>query len=466
MKSKRYDGTELRRVLAGMVTDRVVCARIASQWKDGGLFDSDWANLVGGWCVKHLLKYDQPPNGQLRSIFDQWSRRSEADEKTLVGIERFLGFVSSEWTSVDPPSSDYLLDLAKQYFNRVRAGQLIERATECIEENRPDEAIAVMNGANRVELGSGGLIKPAEEYDPWQQAFDPDRQRPLIEYPDGLGRFFGNVFGRDSLVAFMGPDKTGKSFWLLDVAFRAIRGRHRVAYFEVGDLLQDEALLRLGMRATRRPLEPGTYQFPMFISSKKNEEGKTVPVVECEERKFKVGLTSSEAYKAFRRICRGRDMLRLSCHANSTISVDGIQSIVQDWEREEWIPDVVVIDYADILAPPMGVRDVLDQTDETWKRLRRLSQEKHCLVVTASQSSALAYAGKDRTLSRKHFSGRKTKLAHVNAMIGINCTDEDKTLGIMRLNYVVRRNARFSESSVVTVAGCLGVASVAMKSLF
>jgi hypothetical protein len=159
-------------------------------------------------------------------------------------------------------------------------------------------------------------------------------------------------------------------------------------------------------------------------------------------------------------------MLRLSCHSNSTISIDGVQSILHDWEREEWVPDVVAIDYADILAPPHGIRETLDQTDETWKRMRRMSQDMHCLVVTASQSNAAAYTAKDNTLGRKHFSGRKTKLAHVNAMIGINCSEADKKLGVMRLNWVVRRNAQFSEQNAVTVAGCLGVANVAMKSLF
>ncbi len=106
--------------------------------------------------------------------------------------------------------------------------------------------------------------------------------------------------------------------------------------------------------------------------------------------------------------------------------MERITSIIWDWEREGWFPDCVVIDYADILAAPTGFRETNDQIDEVWERMRRLSQEIHGLVLTATQSSALAYGGKQKVLTRKHFSGRKTKLAHVTAMFGINITPEEE----------------------------------------
>ncbi|MCK9570207.1 hypothetical protein M0R72_14780 [Candidatus Pacearchaeota archaeon] len=466
MKSSRYDGNELRKVLAGMATDRVVCARIASQWKDGGLFDNDWANLVGGWCVKHLAKYDTPPNGQLTDIYERWANKNDVDANTAKGIERFLGYVSDDWASTDPPSSDYLLDVAGLYFNRVLAGKAIEEATERLEENLPAEAIATMANINRIELGTGSLAKPAEEYEPWRQAFDTDRNRSMMSFSDGLDRFFGDALVRGTLWSFMGPDKTGKSFWLLELAYRAIKARCRVAYFEAGDLMQDEVLQRLGQRVLRRPMKPMLCKFPTSIKKRIDENNKERIVVETKDRRFWEELTPSECFKAFRRVCRGRDMLRVSCYPNSTINVDGLRSVMTDWQREGWVADVMVLDYADILAPPSGTRDPLEQIDETWKQLRRMSQEFHCLLLTASQSNAGAYNNSGQTLTRKHFSGRKTKLAHVNGMIGINCTDAEKDMGVQRLNWTVRRSGTFRESKSVVVAGCLDVACPAMVSIF
>ena len=119
------------------------------------------------------------------------------------------------------------------------------------------------------------------------------------------------------------------------------------------------------------------------------------------------------------------------------------------------MPDVVVIDYADILAPPKGVADPLVQIDETWKALRRMSQDFHCLVLTASQSNAAAYGEKQSILGRKHFSGRKTKLAHVNGMIGLNSTEKESVHDIQRWNWVVQRKGKYRESRCCTVVGCL-----------
>jgi hypothetical protein len=466
MKSSRYDGNELRKVLAGIATDRVVCARIASQWKDGGLFDNDWANLVAGWCIKHLAKYDCPPSGQLTDIYQSWANKREVDADTAKGVERFLAFVSEDWAKSDPPSSDYLLDVAGQYFNRVLAKRVVEEAEELLEENHPADAIAAMANINRIELGTGSLIKPSIEYEPWRRAFDVDRNRSMMAFTDGLEKFFGDVLTRGTLWSFMGPDKTGKSFWLLELTYRAIKARCRVAYFEVGDLLEEEVMQRLGQRVLRKPLKPALCKFPTSIKKRIDENNKEKIVVATEDRRFTEELSSSECFRAFRRVCRGHDMMRVSCHPNSSINVTGIRSILSDWQREGWVADVVVIDYADILAPPSGAKDPLDQIDETWKQLRRLSQEFHTLTLTASQSNAGAYNNSGQTLTRKHFSGRKTKLAHVNGMIGINCTDAEKDMGVQRLNWTVRRSGTFREGKSVVVAGCLDVACPAMVSVF
>ncbi len=442
-----------------MVTDQIVCSRIASQWNDEGLFDSKWANLVGRWCIEHIRKFDRPIGKSIKGVFEEWEQRSGVEKATADGIGRFLEYLSDDWESQGEVASDCILDIAGKYFSRVKARKAIDAATDLLDSNRPEEAISIMANIGRVELGAGSLVKPVEEFDIWQQAFDPERRAPIVHYSDGLGKFFGDVLARDTLIAFMAPDKVGKSFWLLDIAFRALKGRRRVAYFEAGDLLQDEVLLRLGSRSAYRPVRSGKIHVPISLDKDSFE-------VEYDDRIFKDGLSSREAFRSFSKLCRGRDCFRLSCHPNSTVSVEQIHSILMDWNREGWIADVVVIDYADILAPPYGSRDVLDSVDETWKRLRRLSQEFHCLVVTASQSNAAAYTDKSSILSRKHFSGRKTKLAHVNGMIGINYNEDDKKKGIMRLNWVVRRNARYSEKKTVAVAGCLAVAAPSIISVY
>lgn len=442
-----YDGAGSRQVLAAMATDDVVAVRIAAVWREPGLFDSRWCNVVGGWIVDHARRYGKAPSGALRQMFDEWAAADGRDEQEVAAMERWLAYVEEEWSSQKPPCADYIIDRAGMIFNRARLRRALRQADEELDRGRIESAWAVVSEASRVDLGRGALVKPAEDFDAWAAALDPRRTTPLIRYPGALGNFFGARLGRDNFIAFMAPDKTCKSITLLDLAFRAVREQRRVALFDVGDMSQDQVLRRLGQRACRRPLRAGRSRVPVSIDPDGNVTWRSVL--------WEHDLTPSDCLTAFRRVCRDRDLLRLVCYPNSSVNVAGLAGVLREWARENWVADVVVIDYADILAPPAGVKDSLEQIDVTWRQLRRLSQEMRCLVVTVTQSSAAAYHGKHRLLGRQHFSGRKTKLAHVTGMVGLNQTPEEAEREVMRWSWVVGREGSARDHDVVTVVGFL-----------
>ena len=143
MKIKKHKGAEQRRILVAMVTDQVVCSRIASQWKPNsdGLFDSKWANLIAGWCVEHVQKYDSPPGSRLRPIFEAWAATTNAPESTIDVVEKFLVDLSDEHVSEkQPASSQHVLDLAGKYFNTVRIKRQIADAEFELDRGKPDAA--------------------------------------------------------------------------------------------------------------------------------------------------------------------------------------------------------------------------------------------------------------------------------------------------------------------------------------
>jgi replicative DNA helicase len=172
------------------------------------------------------------------------------------------------------------------------------------------------------------------------------------------------------------------------------------------------------------------------------------------------------AWKALQVYSKKRgDCLKLSTHPNSSLTVPGLNAILHQWEVErDWKADVIIIDYADILAPENGRDESREATNKIWKRLRGLSQERHSLVITATQADAQSYS--QATIGRNNFTEDKRKLAHVTGMIGINATDAEKVEGICRLNWIVLRENEFSEDTCVHVAGCLGIGQPAILSTF
>lgn len=455
MKVSDYDGSKLRLILIGMITDPKVCSRISSLMSKpkGPRFDEKWADLIAKWCRDHLDKYQSPPNANIEIIFRKWADTTKADKQTISQIETLLDYMSNEYSGSAHGNADFVLDLASEYFNKHRLKNVVEDIEDRLDRGHIDEAYDQIGAASRIELGYSNMINPLKDVDVWMEALEEEKTKPLFEYPGALGQLIGSSFTKGSLFAFQGIDKVGKSYYLMDAAYRTLKRRRRVLYFEAGDLGRDEVLVRLGQRINRQPEFACNVPWPTGWSSK-------FPDVPTHTSVHKKGMSVSHALKLLNRHTRGRDLMRISAHPNSSISVSAMEAIIQDLARSEcWIPDLVVIDYADILAPPEGTRDNNEQVDQTWKQLRRMSQRFNCLVLTATQSGAQAYRNKNSVLTKKDFQGRRTKFAEVNGMLGLNATDFDMQNGVTRLNWIVRRKGKWSVNQQVLVAGCLGCAT-------
>lgn len=437
---------DVHKILAAMVDNRAVLSRICLQWT-GRMFVSTEANRIGEWCVEHYRSYGDPPGDEVRGYYRRW--RETVDEASADLVERMLKLA---WKQRGKKLAvDYVLDLAREHFNLRELSRMAKQVQDDLERDDHERAYQRVAEVRRISLGSQSSIRSRDAEKIVEQDLEDDMQDNVVDYKGAVGEFFEGALARDTLISFMAPDKMGKSFWLLDVVYRAARQGRKVALFECGDMGRKVAMCRLYQRAVKRPLRPRGWRVPNSY-----EDG----YVDFTEFPPGDPVQVGEVMKVFSKID-----LRIVTAPASTLSVEGIHDRLQEESSvDDWVPDVIVIDYADILAPPTGVKDTLDQIDETWKQLRRLSQEWHALVVTATQSSARAYQSEGRPLRRMHFSGRKTKLAHVNGMVAITATQDDQKKGVNRLNWVVRRDSPFDEGRQVFCAGCLSISNPVIRS--
>jgi len=466
MKIEKRDGAQERRVLIGMLVDPSVLGWVAGRWdRKAGLFRNDWSNLIGNWCVDYFNRYGEAPGQAIEGMFESWVDKANRDKDTVALIDRFLKSLSEEYEGLAEESNpQFVIDTAAEYFNKIGLLKLAEAINGDVDSGELEKAQQRVHAFGRVDSKTSGSVDVLLDQAAIREAFE-SKSEPLIRYPGALGNFFNDALERDAFVAFMGPEKRGKTWWLLDVAWRGLLQRRKVAFFEVGDMSQNQIMRRFMSRAARRPLRPGLVRYPKHLEHVPDSPY----TIEFEERNFEKPLGWRSAWRACRDVLERKvksehSLLKLVCAPNSTLSVPGISSILQTWERQDWIPDVIVIDYADILAPISGYTESRDQINATWKALRALSQSTHCLVVTATQSDAESYGVE--VLGRRNFSEDKRKLAHVTGMVGLNADESEKRDGVMRLNWVVLREGEFSETKCVYVAGCLHVANPAVLSTF
>lgn len=472
MRITRRSGADERRILIGMITDRTVIARIASLWptEGEGLFRSDWSNLIARWCVGYFQKYDSPPKGAIESQFEVWADR-HPDDAAVETIDRFLRGLSGEYERLEPINSDYLINLAGTHFDLVRLDRLSRKLEVALDSGDVQRAREdAIQATRRLDFGPGAYVNILSDTQSWYEALSngegssPD----LIQYHGALGHFLRGHLERDALVAFLASQKRGKSFWLMDLAFRGAMGRLKTAYIIVGDMSMKQILRRLASRIAQHPYRakewPATIKIPTQI--KRNQDEQFAEVVTREETfagpvEFDQAIQGCDFLRR-RRLRSDRPWLQIAVYPSMSVNVLNIRAEMAGWEQRDWNPDLVVLDYADNLAPTPG--EERHAINRDWAQLRAISQEFSCLVVTATQADAGSYGR--RVLSRRNFSWDNRKANHVTLMVGINQTPLEKDIGICRLNILHQREGNFSEGRVVHVAGCLDIGEPALVSCY
>lgn len=284
------------------------------------------------------------------------------------------------------------------------------------------------------------------------------------------------------------------TYWLLDIAMRGLRQKLNVAFFQAGDSPEDQFLRRVAIhiagrsdqemycRAHWRPIgdcvfnqidkcdrndrncDHGVFDtsadqyksdrisYATFDALTKAAEGhpdyrpcdsasctKRWPCVWLVEEPAVQPLTGNAASRAAGRFFnRYRRRFKLATYPSGTLTVDEMESCLDEWERQDdFVADIIISDYADIMDA--RVSDFRHKQNEIWKGLRSLSQKKRTLVVTATQADAASYRSNSLTLS--NFSEDKRKFDHVTAMFGLNQSPDgrERQLGIMRINELVIR---------------------------
>lgn len=472
MRTERVDGAAGRRVLTAMIVNKTVLGRVTSVWGDPPPFDAGWLNEVGGWCVEHYRRYGEAPGPAVGAYYEEKAPRLPRDEAR--NLEEFLADLSGEYERLgEEVNPDHVVDVAGKLFDDVRLRRLTEAVDADRAAGRLDAAKARVTKFTPAALGAGKGVDLFVDPEAIRSTYAKEVRDPLVVYPGGLGRFFGSQLGRDCFVAFMGPEKSGKSWWLLDVAWRAMCQRRRVAFFQVGDLSESQVKDRFLVRAMRHPSRsehgwPCSVRLPKAIKPPLEEDGPAE--VEYEDLTFDKPFDSASGWeedvrRAVERETKSRrSFFRLWCSPTRSATVATLRAEIDAWMLQDWVPDVVVIDYADILAPEDRREEPLHQIKRTWEELRKLSQTLHCLLVTATQVNAESY--KKRRLDRSNFSGNHLKFAEVTAMYGVNVTAAEKERQVCRLNSVAQRTGDYSPRRDVHVAQCLALSRPAVRSYF
>ncbi len=499
-----------RRIVTGLIVSTDYWVRVRRIWNPE-LFESPELRMVAEWCVEYQEKYCKAPGINIEGIYMEKLKSGGLSSADAEYIEELLGSLSDEYDRDEQFNSAYLYDQTVKYFKSRELEQHNQEVQALIDEGRVEEAEQLVRSYSPTVLDDTdiGLDLSSEEAEERiERAFSETAQN-VLTYPGALGEMWNEHLVRGGFVTLLAPEKRGKTFMLLEMGLRAIRQGYNVAFFEAGDMTEEQILRRICIYISRRsdkekyckerfcPVGDCVYNqfdlcdrpdrncdFGIFDNSletfKNNIENfqdfevlkqkyEEFPDYEpcdshtCDKRWGAVWLkkvperkplTAEDAKKEVKRFFKKyRRRFKLVTYPAGTLTVSEIRRCLDNWERlSGFVSDIVIVDYADLLSASDGeVKEFRHRQDHIWKSLRALSQERHVLVLSATQADAESY--KQDRLSVSNFSEDKRKLSHVTAQYGLNQdpSGREKKLGILRINEIVVREGEFSPDNEVCV---------------
>lgn len=500
-----------RRIVTGLIVSKDYLSRVEKFW-DATLLESPELKIISDWCMDYYQKYHRAPDNNIESIYMESLKKANISKAEAQYIETLLDGLSDEYGRDSRFNSAYLYDQTVQYFKTRELERHNEEVQALIELGRIEEAenLAQSYTPKIMEDVDMGLDLSSEEaLERVDRAFNETAQR-VVSFPGALGEMWNEHLVRGGFFSLLAPEKRGKTFMLLEISMRAVRQRANVAFIEAGDMTESQLLRRVcvyiarnsdrGKYCKERFIPVGDCVFNQIDSCHRSDrnsdhgvfEGTSLETFErnreqfinlealrekweefpdyepcdsssCDRRRGCVWvkkvkktrpLTSKKAKDELKNFFQKyRRKFKLMTYPAGMLTVTELRKCLNNWEKHDgFVPDIIVIDYADLLSADDGrVNEFRHRQDHVWKNLRALSQERHVLLVTATQADADSY--KKGRLSLSNFSEDKRKLAHVTAQYGLNQDPQgrEKKLGILRVNEIVVREGEFSADNEVYV---------------
>ena len=500
-----------RQIIIAMIVSNDYLQAISPVFNPRYLEDAT-ARRLASWCLDYYKQFNKAPGKSIKDVFYEAVNDGLPEDLAEEIEEDVLPGLSEEFTNIDI-DIPFLIKRSLKHFNKLKLLQYAEEVKNLVENGELKEAekkakqftplITDIKNENVLSLGSEDAEKALIE------SFK-DSEDYVVKFPRQLGEFINHQFIKSAFIAFLAPEKRGKTFLMMDIALTAVRQGKRVAFFQAGDMSEKQQVKRIGVYLAGKsnlqkycgqmfePIRDCIHNQRDTCTKPEREcdfgifEGKSIdqlrkeltidelkealqeypdykPCWNCEEyfhnkwgvpwiKSIDVGsaLTEQEALKAWRRFFKKYDKrnnkFKLISYPNSTLSVDLIETYLDAWEKEAWFPDLIVVDYADILVWNGGGKEFRHSQNEIWKALRAITQNRNqpCLV-TATQADADSYSR--NRLGLKNFNEDKRKYGHVTAMYGIN-QDKDgreKRIGIIALNELVIREGEFDTSNEIYI---------------
>lgn len=433
MKKEVIDNSLEMDTMIGLITSDEFCREICPILRPH-YFETTYFKTLSGYIIDYFNEYKEAPKNNIKSLFEM-NREKFGDKDLADNIWHTIKVINDKFKDDEKFRTRFQIKKAISFARRRSIALLIEEADNALDQNDIEGAEKIVKEYKSIQH-SGRSIVDLKDVERITASLNQEKDK-IFQFKGDLGKLCG-PFYRGEFIAYAAPPKVGKTWYLMYSAKEAYTYGNNVLFVSF-EMTEDEINRRFCQLILGGTLHGETINKPAFKKIEDDEGDVKYKLVHHKITPKHLDENSTEAYKhAIRRYRYGK-FLTMSFPTYS-FTVKDLEKYLDELEnRDGWIPDVICIDYADLMRPEARHSDYRDSLNEIWARLRGLAKERNCLLFTASQTNRQTI-GK-HVVSSAQLAEDVRKVAHASCLIGISQRAKEADKGLM---YFVQLEVRES----------------------
>ena len=309
---------------------------------------------------------------------------------------------------------DYFLDLIEAFAKREAMKEAIKQSLFLIKEDRMEETEQLIRKALTVSR----TVDVGQQYfsdfnSRWDRTYNSEEQDKYKMFLPRLNAALEGGLGEKELAMVIAPPGVGKSLWLVNQAVESMMEGRKVLYVSL-EMSEDKIAQRF--------------------------DSVTTLISQAHLKDPAAQLKVSERLSIFRTNFPDSKLV-IKEFPTGTINVNALRALlVQLRNYEDFIPDVIIVDYLELMRPVRENQHEYQAQQRIAEELRGLAMEMKVLLWTATQTNRQGRAVK--IITDAELGDSYGKIRTCDFAVSLNQNEEEFDNGTMRAYVVKSRNGR------------------------
>lgn len=338
----------------------------------------------------------------------------QPENKVTAYLDRIFD-VESE---INETEKDYIIAETIQFAKRSRMKNAILESLDLLEVNNFEEITSKVKEALLFNLD---VNKGVDLYDVDERylRLHESLMNRLVSGYSQLDDVLGGGWAKKELYCFLGPPGIGKSIFLPNIGVKALMNGYNVVHYSL-EMSED----RYGMR-----YDAISSAISMSELTNKPDEIK-------------------KKYDIFKKATKAR--LKIKEFPTSMASILDIEAHLEQLKLyDNFEPDVLIIDYGDIMRSTRKTSGAYEEQGWIFRELRGLAVKYNVVIITATQSrrdALTADGGTKDILGMDQTADSMEKNRIIDALFSITQSRSDKDNGVINLWVAKNRNGKANQT--------------------